>query len=81
MRKFIGRLFSICGVAGGLYVGLWLMCIKPIINIIEFTSNDAMTTGLWVSSILKIVFALSVGGAIAFAGILFDVIINSIDTY
>lgn len=81
MRRFIGKIFSISGIIGGLYVGGWLMLIKPIINIYESINMNTITTTIWITSLLKIIFALSVGGAIAFAGVCFDVIIKSIDEY
>ena len=77
MRRFIGKMFSVAGIIGGLYVGGWLMLIKPIISLLQ----GALSGSDLVWGIVEIIFALSVGGAIAFAGMCINVIIDSIDEY
>ena len=81
MKRFIGKIIGISGVICGLYVGGWLMLIKPIIDICQAIDANTITSSIWATSIIKIIFSFSCGGAIAFAGILFDVIISSLDEY
>ena len=40
LRKIIGNMIMLLGVAAGLYVGLWLMFIRPIIETAAAFDND-----------------------------------------
>lgn len=68
IKKIIGSLFIICGLLGGLYVGIWSMFISPIIECCK--AFDAGTlTGLMIgSTILKCIFSGTVGYLIAYVG-------------
>ena len=70
MKKIIGVLLIIAGIVGGLYVGGWLMFIKPIIEACK--AFDAGTlTGMTVGvTVLKCIFASFVGSIIAYVGCL-----------
>lgn len=58
----------LASLAGGLYVGGWVMFIQPIIE--ACTHFDAGTlTGLMVgTTVLKCIFASAVGGIIVYVG-------------
>lgn len=68
MSAFIGLLFMIAGALGGLYVGVWLMFVQPIIEACR--AFDAGTlTGMMVGiTVLKCIFAGAVGSTIAYIG-------------
>ena len=70
MKKIIGVLLIIAGIVGGLYVGGWLMFIKPIIEACK--AFDAGTlTGMTVGvTVLKCIFASFVGSIITYVGYL-----------
>lgn len=69
MKRYIGMLFVIAGILGGLYVGGWVMFIKPIIDICK-AFDTGMLTGLMVGhTVLKCMFAGAVGGIIYFIGV------------
>lgn len=60
MKKVLGVLGIIAGIALGLYVGLWLMFIGGIIGVVGFIQGliDGNTDGMLLAiSIVKIVFA------------------------
>lgn len=69
VRSIIGNLLIAVGVVGGLYVGGWIMFIQPIIEACK--AFDAGTlTGLIVGvTVLKCIFATTVGSIIAYIGV------------
>lgn len=75
MRKLFGVLLIIAGVVGGLYIGGWLMFISPIIEVCK--AFDAGTlTGMMVGvTVLKCIFAGTVGGVIAYFGYFFGALL------
>lgn len=62
MKKIIGILITIVGIALGIYVGVWLMFVGGIVQIINSINP---TNGL---GIARIIFC-EVGGLIAWLGI------------
>lgn len=68
MKVIIGWIVFIGSIVGGLYVGGWVMFIQPIIE--ACMAFDACTlTGLIVgTTVLKCVFAGTVGGIIIYIG-------------
>lgn len=75
MKKLFGVLLIIVGIVGGLYVGGWIMFIKPIIDVCQ--AFDAGTlTGMMVGiTVLKCIFAGTVGGLIVYVGYFFGAIL------
>lgn len=70
MKKIIGFLLIIAGIVGGLYVGGWLMFIKPIIEACKAFDTGTLTAMTVGVTVLKCIFANFVGGIIAYAGYL-----------
>lgn len=66
MKKIIGILIAIAGIALGIYVGVWLMFIGGIVQIVNSINP---TNGLGIAlGIVRIVFC-EVGVLIAWLGI------------
>lgn len=66
MKKIIGILIAIAGIALGIYVGVWLMFVGGIVQIINSINP---TNGLGIAlGIVRIVFC-EVGVLIAWLGI------------
>ena len=66
MKKIIGILITIVGIALGIYVGAWLMFVGGIVQIINSINP---TNGLGIAlGIARIIFC-EVGGLIAWLGI------------
>lgn len=66
MKKIIGILIAIAGIALGIYVGVWLMFIGGIVQIVN-SINPTNVLGIALG-IVRIVFC-EVGGLIAWLGI------------
>ena len=66
--KVLGFLIAAFGIIGGLYVGVWLMFIQPILEACQ--AFDAGTlTGVTVGiTVLKCIFASAVGWFIGYVG-------------
>lgn len=70
MRNFIGVVAIFISCILGLYVGGWLMFLKPIIYFVAAFNTGTLT---WISvilSIVKIILALPICGAIAYIGVI-----------
>ena len=65
MKSIIWFAIIILVVVLGVYVGFWLMFIGGIIQVINVIKNDAGTSELAVG-VLKIIFAIPVGGLLAY---------------
>jgi len=63
MKKVIGILIAIVGIALGIYVGVWLMFVGGIVQIINSINGLGIALG-----IARIIFC-EVGGLIAWLGI------------
>lgn len=66
MKKIIGIIIAILGIAGGIYVGFWLMFVGGINQIIS-SINPVNGLGIAIG-IAKIAFC-EIGGFIAWLGI------------
>ena len=66
MKKVLGIIFAILGIAGGIYVGFWLMFVGGISQIIN-SINPVNGLGIAIG-IAKIIFC-EIGGIIAWIGI------------
>lgn len=80
MKQIVGILIIIIGAVVGLYVGGWLMFVKPIIA--ACLAFDAGTlTGLMVGiTVLKCIFASCVGSIIFYVGMIIgEYIINRLN--
>ena len=66
MKKIIGIIIAILGIAGGIYVGFWLMFVGGISQIIN-SINPVDGLGIAIG-IAKVVFC-EIGGFIAWLGI------------
>ena len=66
MKKIIGIIIAILGIAGGIYVGFWLMFVGGISQIIN-SINPVDGFGIAIG-IARIVFC-EIGGFIAWLGI------------
>lgn len=67
MKKIIGILIAIAGIALGIYVGVWLMFVGGIVQIVN-SFNPVNGLGIALG-IAKVVFC-EIGGLIAYLGIL-----------
>ena len=68
MRKIIAILVIVAGIIGGLYVGGWMLFIQPIIAACRAFDAGALTAYLVGITILKCIFASTVGTIIALVG-------------
>ncbi len=69
-RKIIGNLIMLLGVAAGLYVGLWIMLIRPIIETAAAFDNGTITAMMIAGTILQVLLSAGTGSAIAGIGII-----------
>ena len=60
-------LIFIAGIIGGCYVGIWLMFIKPLIEIGRMYDEGSLTGSIIISVILKFIFSSFVGSVIFYA--------------
>lgn len=70
MRNFIGVVAIFISCLFALYVGGWLMFFKPIIYFVLAINAGTLTWMYILFTILKLLFALPVCGAIAYVGII-----------
>lgn len=61
MKRIIGIIFVFLGVFSGLYVGGWLMFVKPIIDAYVAFDNGTLTGLIVGTTVLKCLFASLVG--------------------
>ena len=60
-RTILGWIVFICSAAYGVYVGAWLMFIKPIIEVCKAFDAGTLTGLLVGTTVLKCLFASVVG--------------------
>lgn len=70
LRKIIGNMIMLLGVAAGLYVGLWLMFIRPIIETAAAFDNGTITAMMAAGAILQVLLSTGTGSVIAGIGII-----------
>jgi hypothetical protein len=68
-KSILGIILSIAGVLGGLYVGLWLMFIQPIIYACSMFDGGKLTATIIGITIVKCVLASFVGVVIGSIGV------------
>ena len=68
MKTFLGILFMIAGIVGGVYVGGWMMFISPIIEACRHFDAGTLNAVIIGWTIVKCFFASVVGVAIAWVG-------------
>lgn len=76
MKEIIGGLLIIAGIVGGLYVGGWLMFIKPIIEACKAFDAGTLTGTIVGFTVLKCIFASFVGSIIARVGLVLGTLIK-----
>ena len=69
MKKLIGVVIIIASIAGGLYLGGWILFIKPILDACAAFDAGTLTSTVRVITILKCIIASAVGGVIAYIGV------------
>lgn len=69
-KNIIGIILIVAGIAGGLYVGGWLMFIQPIIEACKLFDAGTLTGVIVGTTVLKCIFAGTVGSIIAHIGIM-----------
>lgn len=70
MKTIIGYLIMIVGIVLGLYVGGWMMFISPIIEACKAFDAGTLTALKVGLTIIKCVFASTVGVIIAYIGLI-----------
>lgn len=70
MKKFFGYVFVFAGIILAFYVGGWVMFIQPIMDACRHFDAGTLTGAIVGATVLKCVFASTVGTIIAYAGIL-----------
>lgn len=78
MKRVLGTLIIIVGLLGGLYIGGWLMFIQPIIEACRHFDTGTLTGMIVGITVLKCIFASTIGGVIAYIGILIGTAVRSI---
>jgi len=61
MKKVLGVIFIILGVVIGLYVGMWLLLILPIIDICQHIDANTITATLVGINAIKILLSSFIG--------------------
>lgn len=69
MRKILGVIIAIVGIGLGLYVGGWLMFIKPIIACCMAFDAGTLTGTMVGWTVIKCIFASFIGSIIGHVGI------------
>lgn len=69
MKGFLGCLLILCGLAAGLYLGLWWAFIGGIVQIIEQVRAPELSAMAVAIGVAKIVCAGGIGSICAFFGI------------
>ena len=64
IKDIIGGVSIIASIPLGLYVGLWLMFIKPILDTCHAFDNGTLTGMIIAITIIKCVFSGTIGGMI-----------------
>lgn len=75
MRNTICIIIFVASCVLGLYVGAWVLFIKPILDAAAAFDAGILTGTTVALTVIKCVFAGPVGGIIAYIGILISVLI------
>lgn len=76
MKRFLGNLIIFTSILGGLYIGGWLMFIQPIIEACKAFDSETLTGLIVGITVLKCIFASTVGTLIAYFGTLLGSLIR-----
>ena len=68
IKKIIGWLFYIGGILGGAYVGVWMLFVKPILDVCQSFDTNTLTGTIIGAAVLKCLFAAPLGVAIIMVG-------------
>lgn len=73
--KVLGFLIAAFGIIGGLYVGVWLMFVQPILYACSCFDAGTLTATVVGVTVLECLFAGAAGGVIAYIGVFLGAII------
>lgn len=71
MKNILGFFIIILSIIGGLYIGGWLLFIKPIIDACKAFDTDTLTAVIIGVTLIKCLFASTVGSLIVYIGVHF----------
>lgn len=63
-KRALAVLFSILGTVMGLYIGGYMLFVRPVYWLVTSFSGGTLTAGLLLINVIKIFIASTVGGAI-----------------
>lgn len=69
MKKLIGVVIIIASIVGAIYLGGWILFIKPILDACAAFDTGTLTSTVIVITIIKCIIASAVGGVIADIGV------------
>ena len=69
MKKIIEVVIIIASIAGGIYLGGWILFIKPILAACVAFDTGMLTSRIIVITILKCIFASAAGVVSAYIGV------------
>ena len=70
VKNIIGIIIMVLSIMGGLYVGGWLLFVQPIIEAFKMFDAGTLTALIVGTTVIKCVFAGTVGSIIAYVGVL-----------
>lgn len=76
MRNIIGKVVASIGIILGVYVGGWLMFIKPILDICYAIDNNNISAMIIGVAIIKCLLASFIGIIIGYVGVLVGLVIS-----
>ena len=77
MKKLIGVIIIIASILGGVYLGGWLLFVKPILAAYAAFDAGILTSTLVITTIIKCIIASTVGTIIVYAGVIIGSFIAS----
>lgn len=76
IQEILLLIFTTLGLIGGLYVGGYLMLIKPIATLVIGFQESALTVGIVIIQLIKIFFSSIVGFLILLLGAFLGQLVN-----
>ena len=80
MKHLIGILITIGSIILGIYVGVWVMCVQPIMDVCMAIDNHTISASIVGVAVIKILFSSVVGGLIAYIGTVIGTFLTSTKT-
>lgn len=77
MKKLIGVIIIIASILGGVYLGGWLLFVKPILAACAAFDAGILTSTLVITTIIKCIIASTVGTIIVNVGVIIGSFIAS----